>query len=123
MAYFVEHVRFTLECDACGRVEKRDLDNPEQRADFERDGMDGWGEIRTSRQSCFCCPACVQSVTAVLGKRDRERQAAKDLAEAQCAHDYQQRGLLVQCTKCKRFRVEVQPQTGLLASPPEPSKG
>lgn len=29
MAYTTQHVRFMLECDACGRTEKRDLDAAE----------------------------------------------------------------------------------------------
>lgn len=49
-------IRFTLECDACGRTERRDLDEPEQRKDFERDEMIGWGEIRTNRVRSSAAP-------------------------------------------------------------------
>lgn len=98
MAYSVEHIRYTLECDACGLTEKRYLDAGQD------GGTDGWSAIRTNWRSFFCCPGCLASVGAVLHKRELELQAAKDLTEATCAHDYQQRGLLMQCTKCKRFR-------------------
>lgn len=104
MPYSVEHVRFTLECDACGLTEKRDLDDVGQRKDFERDGIAGWTEIRTSWQSYFCCPACAASVGSILSKREREVQAAKDLVESNCEHDYHPSGLLARCWKCKKFR-------------------
>lgn len=55
------------------------------------------------------------SVGAVLSKRDRELQAARDAVVANCLHDDQPRGFLLQCTKCKRFRDS--------ASPSESSKG
>jgi hypothetical protein len=99
MAYLVEHIRYTLECDACGLIEKRDLAATE-----EVRGADGWSEVRTPAMSCFCCPGCLKKVSDVLLHRAREVKAAKDLAESTCEHDYQLRGLLAQCTKCKRWR-------------------
>ena len=99
MAYTCEHVRFTLECDACGLVEKRDMD-----AESAGTGCAGWDEVRTQTRSAFCCPSCVQSVLAILGKHAREQREAKAAIEANCAHDYQPRGLLAQCTKCQKWK-------------------
>jgi hypothetical protein len=101
MSYSVQHVRFTLECDACGNLEKRDLD-----ADSE-EGTRGWGEItmRTpTGRSAFCCPSCAEMVEAILTKKARAELDAKAKREAECVHDYQSRGLLSQCTKCQRWR-------------------
>ena len=101
MSYYVEHVRFTLECDACGLTEKRDLDaTPDQSA-----GIVGWGEVRIlNRTHAFCCPDCLEKVNAILEHRVRAAQAAQAAKEAACAHDYQQRGMLAQCTKCQRWK-------------------
>lgn len=101
MSYSVEHVRYTLECDCCGHTEKRDLDaRPNQEL-----GTKGWGGVQvTNRSSHFCCPVCLEAVNAILNRREREEEAAHAAKEAACEHDYGQRGLLMQCSKCQRFR-------------------
>ncbi len=98
MSYSVQHVRYTLECDACGLVEKRDLDQDSKK------GTEGWGEVRTPRCSGFCCPGCNESVMAILTKRARADLARTEQEQSTCKHDYQPLGLLAQCTKCKRWR-------------------
>lgn len=98
MSYSVEHIRFTLECDVCGRVEKRDLDGTDLAP-----GTAGWGSIMTSR-SFFCCPGCTEDVNAILERRERAQKKAQEELEANCVHDYQPLGFLAQCTKCRRFR-------------------
>jgi len=97
MAYSVQHVRFTLECDACGHTEKRDLDGSAQ----ESDGVIGWAMVSSNLASRFCCPVCLDSVEAVLNKKKRAEQEAV----LNCVHNYHQRGLLMQCTKCRCFKV------------------
>jgi hypothetical protein len=100
MPYLVEHVRFTLECDACGRTEKRDMD-----ASREKYGLVGWSDVRTSVYGFrFCCPDCAGLVNQILSKRDRETLEASAHQQANCAHEYVQRGLLAQCTKCEKFK-------------------
>lgn len=98
MSYSVEHVRFTLECDACGLIEKRDLD-----ADQESKGTLGWDTIRTYARTFFCCPTCVEAVGAVLNKRERDLQEAKALQQANCIHEYNQQGFYKKCPKCGRW--------------------
>jgi hypothetical protein len=99
MAYFVQHLRFTLECDACGKVEKRDVAAEEQSK-----GTHGWSEVRTMRGGFFVCPVCEDKVDAILNKRQRDEKEATRLREANCVHDYQPRGLLQQCTKCEKWK-------------------
>jgi hypothetical protein len=99
MSYSVEHVRFTLECDACGLIEKRDLDS-----DADKAGTLGWSLVSTGYESVFCCPGCLKQVRAILTRREREAEAAQAALEAACKHDYQPRGMLAQCTKCKRWK-------------------
>jgi uncharacterized Zn finger protein len=99
MAYSVQHVRFTLECAACGLVEKRDLD-----ASKEAEGTHGWSEVRTRWRSYFCCPGCLKDLGAVLNKKSLAEQEATKAAEADCAHDYRSRGFLMQCAKCGLFK-------------------
>lgn len=100
MSYSVKHVRYTLECDACGLVEKRDLDAGDQEK-----GTQGWGNVFLDRQySSFCCPDCREKVAVILSHSELAREAARAVAEAACEHDYQQVGFLVRCTKCKRFQ-------------------
>lgn len=98
MAYSVQHVRFTLECDACGRVEKRDLD-----AAQEGSGVSGWSSVETHKRHAFCCPDCYARVLAVLLQRELAEAAAKAALEASCEHDFQPRGLLSACAKCGRW--------------------
>lgn len=64
MPYSVQHVRFTLECDACGLVERRDLE-----ASQEAEGTAGWSDVRTSWRTYFCCPGCLKAVGAILSKK------------------------------------------------------
>lgn len=102
MSYSVERVRYTLECDACGRIEKRDLDaNPTQ----HELGTKGWGRVTMiGLYERFCCPDCLEKVAIVLDHRALAEQAARDAREAACEHDYQSVGFLMKCTKCKRYR-------------------
>lgn len=97
MPYLVEHVRYTLLCDCCGRVEKRDLD-----ASQETQGTHGWSEIRTPWRSYICCPTCQDSVQAILDKKEREEKAAQALNEETCAHDYRRSGFAMRCRICQR---------------------
>lgn len=99
MSYSVQHVRFTLECDACGLTEKRDLDS-----DADKAGTRGWSLVSTGYESAFCCPGCLEQVRSVLTQRARSEDAAQRAKQAACAHDYKPAGLLMQCSKCKRFR-------------------
>lgn len=99
MPYLVQHVRFTLECDACGLTEQRDLD-----ADKEAEGCSGWSEVRTHWRSYFCCPGCLRRVDAILNQRELDAQEAQKQTEAKCEHVYQQSGLLMRCAKCLRYR-------------------
>ena len=66
MAYSVQHVRVTLECDACGLVEKRDVDAGDS------DIPEGWDTVhmQSTLTSLFCCPTCSDAVFGVLTKRD-----------------------------------------------------
>jgi Zn finger protein HypA/HybF involved in hydrogenase expression len=98
MSYSVEHVRYTLECDACGRVEKRDLDRESDA------GTAGWGSVVTRSRTGFCCPECLSKVNAILDKKEVEKSEAQKKLVDDCEHDYQPRGLLMQCVKCQRFR-------------------
>lgn len=101
MSYSVEHVRFTLECDACGLVEKRDMDKIDT---LHSEGTQGWAAVQTPVNSYFCCPGCLEQVSAILERRRREKEAAQAALEAACEHDYQQTGFLRRCTKCKAFQ-------------------
>lgn len=102
MAYSVEHIRFTLTCDACGLVEKRDLEKDDQR------GTQGWYSVCNANDSVFCCPSCAALVNDILYKKLREKNAAEQAKIENCDHeyqrrDYQRRGFLMQCSKCGKF--------------------
>lgn len=100
MSYQVEHVRYTLECDACGRTEKRDLDAAEQEK-----GTEGWGNVFIDpHRTRFCCPDCREKVAVILNHSALAVEAARDAEEAACEHDYQQTGFHRRCTKCKKFQ-------------------
>jgi hypothetical protein len=60
MSYSVELVRFTLKCDACGLIEKRDLDEDSSK------GTVGWCEVRVCHNESYFC---LEKVTTILGKR------------------------------------------------------
>lgn len=100
MSYLVEHIRYTLECDVCGRVEKRDHDAPGS----EAMGIHGWSTVQTRERSFFCCPECRELVDAVLLRREREVERVKQETEASCAHEWELCGMLQRCKKCKKFR-------------------
>lgn len=100
MSYSVEHVRYTLECDACGRTEKRDLDAGDQEK-----GTKGWGNVFIDpHHSSFCCPDCREKVAVTLRHSALAIEAARAAEEAACEHDYQSCGFLMKCMKCKRYR-------------------
>lgn len=103
MSYLVEHVRYTLECDVCGRVEKRDLDA----AGSQERGTQGWSAVEVEEpdhRHFFCCPECSELVAAVLLRREREAARVKQETEASCAHEWELCGMLQRCKKCKKFR-------------------
>ena len=79
MSYSVQHVRFTLECDACGLTEKRDLDsNPDPADPADPAGTRGWCAVQVlNRATHFCCPTCVAKLNAILHHREREKEAAR----------------------------------------------
>lgn len=98
MSYSAQHIRYTLECDVCGLVEKRDLD-----VDSEK-GTEGWDTFQTRQRTYFCCPVCVESLNTILNHRERVAAKAKQELEDNCVHDYQPRGLLARCTKCEKWK-------------------
>ncbi len=98
MSYSVQHVRYTLECDACGLVEKRDLDRTSEK------GTEGWARVQINVREYFCCPGCSESVMAILTKPAHADLARAEQEQSTCKHNYQSQGLLYQCTKCKRWR-------------------
>ena len=100
MSYSAQHIRYTLECDACGIVEKRDLRDSE---DHEK-GTKGWGIVEVPGRCAFCCPSCLGIVEAVLTTRQRQLADESAQRQANCRHHYQQRGLLAQCTKCAKWK-------------------
>ncbi len=61
VSYLVKHIRFTLECDACGTVEIRDVS-----AEREIEGIHGWGSIMMPQSQYFCCPGCLNKVNTML---------------------------------------------------------
>lgn len=98
MSYSVEHIRYTLECDVCGLTEKRDTDAGDVRT------AAGWSNVATSVRSYFCCPGCLLNINAVLEARPLAALKARQEEVANCEHDYQPKGFLSQCAKCKVFR-------------------
>jgi hypothetical protein len=97
VSYSVQHVRYTLECDVCGLVEKRDQDVESLQ------GTAGWCGVQLDRHY-FCCPSCSESLRTILNHRERAAKKAQQDKEDSCEHDYQPRGLLAQCTKCEKWK-------------------
>lgn len=111
MTYSVQHVRVTLECDACGRIEKRNFDSPST-ADSEM--IVGWGLVEvgtgTGTGQSFCCPECIEKLNAIVLARPRAEAKAKADLIANCQHpEFVQRGLLRQCSKCGTFPTREDP--------------
>ncbi len=92
MAYTVEHVRFIFECDACGLIEKHDRDADP--GDGPIMATAGWSRATLNTHSFLCCPNCDREVRAVLFKRAKQ---------ANCVHEFSQRGLVAQCVKCLKW--------------------
>lgn len=67
MPYSVQHIRTTLECDACGRIETRDFDS---NAASAAEMISGWGIVQLS-VAHFCCPACLERVREIIFARER----------------------------------------------------
>ena len=97
MSYSVQHIRYTLECDCCGLVKKHDLDVD------DNEELKSWKTVMMPMRHFFCCPKCLDDVSAILEKRDREQVAAKEALIANCVHDIHPRGLLRACTKCGKW--------------------
>ena len=107
MPYISESVRFTLDCDICGLIEKRDLDvgpDPKDAAINAAKVLNGWGNVITKTGGRFCCPGCQKEIEQLVTQRTRAQAEASALVIANCVHDYQQRGFLMQCTKCQHWR-------------------
>lgn len=104
MGYRVEHVRYTLECDACGKVEQRDLDKDGSHA------LEGWQNITIEgRYSRFCCPECTTKVRLILNSKEIAAKIAQKKLEDECEHEYLPRGLLAQCVKCTKWKPPQSP--------------
>lgn len=101
MSFSVQHVRYTFECDVCGLVERHD-----QAEDFdvEQHRRLVWQTVNVSAWQYLCCPACLETIQAIVLARSRAEAKANADKIAACNHSYAPRGLLQQCTQCKVFR-------------------
>jgi hypothetical protein len=99
MSYSVHHVRYTFECDVCGRVEKHDEDDPNFSA-TEHLHLRAWANVNVEARQLLCCPACTENIRAVVYAVPRAAAKAQADKVKNCEHTYVQRGFVQMCSEC-----------------------